>query len=250
MSATMVEGMKSTLANVNSQSHMGQSCNFGCRVLAMIRPDRLQAALERRDMSQSSLARAAGISANMVNKLINGRAKSSSHIYEIATALDVSPAYLSGEVEDFGETGVTRIIAPVDHDLVELPELDLAFGMGATFMDMPVTAQRAQFSRRWLQNFTTTSPDKLYFARGAGDSMMPTILDCDILLIDTSETTMRVADQIWALSYCGLGMIKRLRYTKDAGVRIMSDNPHVREDVAYDGELHLLGRVVAIVRKI
>lgn len=216
----------------------------------MILPDRLQAALDHKGISQSALARAAGISPNAVNKLVNGKSKSSSHIYEIATALDVSPAYLSGEADEFGSTGRERLVPPVDPDLVELAELDLAFGMGATFLDLPVKAEKARFSRRWLRNFTDTAPDGLFFARGLGDSMMPSILDSDVLLIDTTEHTMRMGDQIWAISYNGLGMIKRLRATRDGGVRIMSDNANVREDVAYDGELHLLGRVVAIVRKV
>ena len=216
----------------------------------MILPDRLQAALAHKGISQSALARAAGISPNAVNKLVNGKSKSSSHIYEIASALDVSPAYLSGEADDFGATGVERLAPPVDPDLVELAELDLAFGMGATFLDLPVKAEKARFSRRWLRNFTDTAPDSLFFARGLGDSMMPSILDSDVLLIDTTERTMRMGDQIWAISYNGLGMVKRLRATRDGGVRIMSDNINVREDVAYDGELHLIGRVVAIVRRV
>lgn len=216
----------------------------------MIIAERLQTALDRKGMSQSALARAAGISPNMINKLANGRSKATAHIYEIARALDVSPSYLAGESDEFG-AALTNCPLPVrDPDSVELAEIDLAFGMGATFLDVPIKTQKAQFSRRWLRNFTDSPPDKLFFAHGTGDSMMPTINDRDMLLIDASDLSIRMADQMWAISYCGLGMIKRLRYGKDGGVRIMSDNPSVREDTAYDGELHLIGRVVAIIRRV
>lgn len=217
----------------------------------MILADRLAAALQRKGMSQSALARTAGVSATTINKLARGVSHNSAHIYAIARALDVSPAYLVGETEDYGDAStVPAALPPRDPDSVELVELDLAFGMGATFLDVPVNAKKAQFSRRWLRNFTNAPPDKLFFAHGTGDSMMPTINDRDMLLIDASDLSIRMADQMWAISYCGLGMIKRLRYGKDGGVRIMSDNPSVREDTAYDGELHLIGRVVAIIRRV
>lgn len=78
--------------------------------------------------------------------------------------------------------------------------------------------------------------------------MAPALLDSDLLPIHTSEQTIRLADKNWAVSFYGSGTVKRLRQTRE-GVKIMSDNPAISEEVATDGELHVLGRVVAIVRK-
>ncbi|NVE96087.1 hypothetical protein HUO12_14370, partial [Altererythrobacter sp. JGD-16] len=55
---------------------------------------------------------------------------------------------------------------------------------------------------------------------------------------------------IWAFSFGGVGMIKRLRPRPDGSVAILSDNPSVPEDRAVDDELHLIGRVVARVAKL
>lgn len=140
------------------------------------------------------------------------------------------------------------VSAAPDINLVAVQEIDLKFGMGATELEVPVTSQVRHFSRDWIRQYTQASPDTLYFAQGIGDSMAPTISDNDLLLIDTSEQTLRLTDKIWAVAYSGAGMIKRLRPTRD-GIQILSDNPLVPPDTAYDGELHILGRVVGIFRK-
>ena len=80
--------------------------------------------------------------------------------------------------------------------------------------------------------------------------MMPTISDSDTILVDRSQTHMTMGDQIWAVSFGGVGMIKRLRPRPDGTVTIMSDNPNVSDDRATDGELFLHGRVVAIMRNV
>jgi len=135
-------------------------------------------------------------------------------------------------------------------DLVEVKELDLSYGMGGgSYLDLPVKATSRKFSRTWLRMFTDAPPGRLFFAAGAGDSMMPTILDADIVMIDTTESQVRMADKIWAIAYGEIGMIKRLRPMPDGSVKILSDNPSVRPETAYDGELTIVGRVVAVIRK-
>lgn len=229
----------------------------------MIEPERLNAAMSLRGMSQSALARAAGISASMVNKLVNGGARESAYIYAISKALRCSPEYLSGDSPDIDEPDVSESrqafgAFPVqsandiaaEHGLMPIRQIDLAFGMGATFLDVPVEEETMLFPTTWVRQYTKAPASKLFFAQGVGDSMQPTLAPNDTLIIDCSQERLTMADQIWALSYCGLGMIKRLRPTKDGGIRIMSDNPHIPEEIAYDGELQLIGRVVAVTRKI
>lgn len=137
-----------------------------------------------------------------------------------------------------------------DPDAVDIQQWDVAYGMGGgTYLDLPVTGERHKFSRSWLRQFTHAPPEKIFLAAGTGDSMMPTILDADIVVIDTSQQEVRLADKIWAASYGQTGIIKRLRPMPDGSVKILSDNPNVPPETAYDGELSVVGRVVAIVRK-
>ena len=229
----------------------------------MIEPERLVAAMSLRGMSQSALARAAGISSSMVNKLVNGGARESAHIYAIAKALRCSPEYLSGDSAEIDRADTSDSHVPfgafpvqsidsvaAEHGLMPIRQIDLAFGMGATYLDVPVEEETMLFPTQWVRQYTKAPASKLFFAQGVGDSMQPTLAPNDTLIIDCSIERLTMADQIWALSYCGLGMVKRLRPTKDGGIRIMSDNPHIPEEIAFDGELQLIGRVVAVTRKI
>lgn len=135
-------------------------------------------------------------------------------------------------------------------DLVPVREIDLSFGMGATYLDVPITEEVHHFPRAWLRRYTRSAPDKLFFAQGIGDSMEPTLHDSDLLLIDTDQRQLLSSDRIWVLTYAGCGMIKRLRPVPSGGVEVWSDKKEVSPFTAYDGELEIIGRVVAVQRKL
>jgi len=213
---------------------------------------RLRERMDNAGFSQSALARAIGVSQATIAKLATGNSTGSSHLHRIARVIGTTPEYLTGETNDPTE-GALPLPSPQtlteQLDLVEVQEIDLKFGMGATELEIPVTTTVRHFSRDWLRQYTRADPDKVYFAQGIGDSMVPTINDSDLLIIDSSEQMIRMADKIWAVAFCGQGMVKRLRQTRD-GVLILSDNKEVAPpETAHDGELHILGRVVGIVRK-
>ena len=65
--------------------------------------ERLKLAMEARNMSQASLAEAAGISQPSVWKITSGRTQSSKKLVEIANALQVRPEWLlngSGDMDN------------------------------------------------------------------------------------------------------------------------------------------------------
>lgn len=135
-------------------------------------------------------------------------------------------------------------------DLVPVREIDLTFGMGATYLEVPVTEETHRFPRAWIRRYTRAAPDKLFFAQGLGDSMEPTLYDSDLLLIDSSQRQLNMAEKIWAIAYADCGMIKRLRPVPGGGVEVWSDKKEVSPFTAYDGELEIIGRVVAVQRKL
>ncbi len=229
----------------------------------MIRGDRIHDLLNERSVSQGALARAIGVSPQAISKMVKGGTTDSPHIYKIARFLGTNPEYLTGESERADVPGGNDTRSgfgafplqcaddiAAEHGLMPIRQINLAFGMGATYLDIPVEEETMLFPATWVRQYTKAPASKLFFAQGVGDSMQPTLAPNDTLIIDCSIERLTMADQIWALIYCGLGMIKRLRPTKDGGVRIMSDNPHIPEEIAYDGEIQLVGRVVAVTRKI
>lgn len=128
--------------------------------------------------------------------------------------------------------------------------LELGYGMGGTFIDDADVGQQIElFPAAFIRKFTRSPASFLAWADGIGDSMYPTIGDRDLLLIDRSIDTIGVNDQVWALASGGIGMVKRVRM-KDGQVHLMSDNPHVSDYTAGEDELSVIGRVIAIVRRI
>lgn len=141
--------------------------------------------------------------------------------------------------------------AGLPKSVVLIQELDQAYGLGATFVDsFPVTETGRYFPSDWVRSYTKAPPDQLRFAPGKGNSMSPTIDDGDIMLIDLTEKTPNFADLIWVCTIGPMGMVKRLALRSDGGITLKSDNPNVRDDVAYDGELTVIGRVVAVIKKV
>jgi|TARA_R100000049_G_C1944690_1_gene89522 phage repressor protein C with HTH and peptisase S24 domain len=199
-------------------------------------------------MSQASLAREVGVTPQAISKLVAGGSAGSAKVYLIARALETTPEYLLGESDD-PEGSVPSVSS--DERILEIPVLDMEYGMGATYLENVDPEVRLEpFPLSFIRRFSKARADQLFIAEGLGDSMSPTIGTNDLLLIDRSADTLRVADQIWAFSFGGAGMVKRLRPRPDGSIAILSDNPSVAEDKAVDDELFLIGRVVAIVRKV
>jgi len=226
----------------------------------VFRGDRLAELLKAQGISQSHLARLVGVSQATIWKLLKEPSQGSKHTHRIARELGTSPAYLMGETDDPASSGEVTLVAAVPDNMlsveaaadhVEIDMIDLAFGMGGTFIDTDhINIEKVGFSRKWLRQFTHSAPSQLFTTKGIGDSMQPTISDHDIVVVDRSDRRPEFADKIWAIVFGGVGMIKRLRPMPDGSVLISSDNQLVRDARAVDGELHIIGRVVAIVRKV
>lgn len=220
-------------------------------------------------LSQSELARRSGLSQSKVNRLENGDTRNPGDLFDLVRVLGTTVEYLFGRTDDSGAvefrgspsdfedfavdivSSMKRRGKKISSDTLHIPMIDLAYGMGGTYLDGDDPEIRTEpFPLAFIRRYTKAKADELVFAEGLGDSMSPTIGTNDLLLIDRSENTLRIADQIWAFSFGGVGMIKRLRPRPDGSIAILSDNPNVPEDRAVDDELFLIGRVVAKVSKL
>lgn len=165
----------------------------------------------------------------------------------------VWPTELLADLAEQLQTTVDEILLGPDAgsalDLVSVHEIDMAYGLGGTFSDVPIESEVLHFPRTWIESITRTPPALLTFARGRGDSMQPTIQDGDIVLIDRSIRTIREQDAFWALTIGEVAMIKRLR-VKGERVSILSDNDRVPADEVHHEEVHVVGRVVFIGRRV
>jgi phage repressor protein C with HTH and peptisase S24 domain len=224
--------------------------------LSMHLGERIEERLEAKGWSQPQLARRVGVSQQTIWKLVNGASNTSKHLRQIAKELDTSEEYLLGETDDPEPVFVQGLTiegprGDQAENAVMIPQLEIGYSMGggSVFSDYTQTAM-VPFPREWLRPMIGGTFSDLFVARGEGDSMMPTLLDGDLCIIDTAQKSIRQQDRLWCLSYGDLGMIKRVRLQPDGGALVISDNPAVENFTAYDSEMHTIGRVIWIGRRV
>lgn len=225
-----------------------------------IRTDRLKQAMTDADIDQAKLAEAVGCTQGAISQILLGNTQRSRYMPDIAQELGVSLQWLKGESDqrDPGGPAVPTIEDVARHfNLTLVPEVELGYSMGGgssggEYYSTNYDVQSyVPFPTDWLKTIAKGAAGELFVARGDGDSMMSTILDGDLILIDTSQKMLKAQDKIWAVSYGGLGMVKRLRRQPDGKIIINSDNPAVSPyPPATDDEVHIIGRVCWIGRKI
>jgi phage repressor protein C with HTH and peptisase S24 domain len=215
----------------------------------------LRALCEFTGLQPSRLAAEAGLAATTILRPFNGTSTSrlsAPTLEKLKLKFPTFPGWGELTAASRASSGSPAPQAKRD-DLVDVRQIDLSFGLGAAYMDTEIIEDQAEtmsFPVAWLKMITPSPPELLYWARGMGNSMEPTISDGDVILIDRSQIDVRFGDLYWAISYGQIGMIKRLRPMPDGGVKILSDNPAVTPETAYDGELHVFGRVVAVVKNL
>lgn len=246
---------------------------------------RLRERMEEVGEDQAGLAEAVGATQGAISQILTGLTRNSRLLPKIAHALSVNLDWLVGtsdeKIDMFDEhgdniseddlaairagRGAKRLVKPdqikrreappsvdavaEDLGLVPVREFDLALGMGASFLDSEARYKVQHFPREWLRTFTHTPPEDLFFAHAVGDSMQPTMVSGDIILIDQRQRVVEDADLIWAMTYQGMGMIKRIGPARGGQIEIISDNQSVRSRFVMPDDVHVIGRIVAVVRK-
>lgn len=228
----------------------GQPKNERARVVGWTQhaADRLKAAVKSYG-PVGSVAELVGIKRQSLSEILHGNATPTVGTFErLCAVLKVKPTVIL-EVEE----EELEVIENPDEvsGVVAINEIDLSYGLGATFIDgLPVKETVRYFALQWLRQYTKASPKELFFAPGKGNSMSPTIDDGDVMLIDTSEKTPLYAGLIWACAMGGMGMVKRIRPKPDGSIILGSDNPNVPDDEVADGEVYIVGRVVAVIKRV
>lgn len=205
----------------------------------------IRALVEFAGETPAAVAKRANVAVTTVNRPHKGNAPSRLGRAVIDKLREAFPDF-PGWSDYLGQS-----LAMTDPDLVAISEIDLRYGLGATYVDRPVEAQKRVFSRSWLLHFTRSSPDHLFWTAGDGDSMEPTIRSGEILLIDTAQKIVRMSGGIWAVTMGEMGMIKRLHVPGRNQLQLLSDNGREPPIIPIeDDELQIIGRVVAVVRRL
>ena len=175
----------------------------------------------------------------------------SKHVTLLARTFGISVEWLmdggptpDGDAPQPGELATPEVLTShYGIELVRKVDITYAMGDGSIVEDYPET-EFIPFSLNFLRQISRASTEKLFIASGIGDSMEPTLRRDDLVMIDASQSRVALQDQVWALSYAGAGMIKRVRRLSGGMLQLLSDNPSIPPfDVPQD-EIYIVGKVV------
>lgn len=135
-------------------------------------------------------------------------------------------------------------------ETVAIQRLDLSLSMGAgTNIDDYIEVDTVSFDVGWLRSLTPSHPGMLRLVSGIGDSMFPTLLDTDVMILDTSQRMLNMQDRIYAISLYGAGALKRLRAVGKGRILVISDNPVIEDQEVDADDITIAGRLIGAFRR-
>ena len=217
--------------------------------------DRLRARANQLGLSPAHVAEMAGVNRSFVYDILRGRSTrpGNGKLAEVARVLKVEREWLLhgiGEVE-----GASPFVENADEAFVSIAHASPrpSMGGGAVVEDHVETAGRAyHFRRSWIRHSLKASPSQLRIMHVAGDSMAPTLVDGDTVLVDMTRRAPNPPG-IFVLDD-GMGLVaKRLEHIANSDppkVRVISDNKHYPEYERTADEIHIVGRIRWFAREI
>jgi transcriptional regulator with XRE-family HTH domain len=234
-------------------------------------------AREARGMSRSELIRRTGVSKQQLSRLEGGHIRLRlDHLRPFAPHLGYSAEQMllwgrypgtPGASAHIESSDVLREEAVHDEPLGPPPgqvqELDTRAGLGGGGVPArevrkdgrhadPIKGEGWLFPASYVREQLHTSPSRLLVLDTNGDSMAPTVLSGERVIVDTGHKTP-TPDGLYAVrDMFGSIVVKRLqvmRTTKPTRVKIISDNPtHDVEEVPL-GDLEIVGKVLACLKQ-
>lgn len=173
-------------------------------------------------------------------------------VAEYAAAFGVSRGWLQFGAEENASAPAPAPMISEDSEtgLVQVKVYDLsASAGGGALVEAERPVDEVAFAPRFLRSMTMASPRQLSIISVKGDSMEPTLLDGDQVLVDMSKTNPDF-DGLFVLRYGDALHVKRIgRHRKAGWVTITSDNDAYRQIEAEYHEVAILGRVIWFGRK-
>ncbi len=207
--------------------------------------ERIRARARQMDLPLTRLAQEAQVNRSFVYDILYGRSQNptKTKLERLAGPLKVGVDWLvtgSGFVEgtEPGREG--------DASYVKIRSVKVAPSMGGgRFVEEVEEGEPLQFLARWVRDTLKVQPDDLRIMRVEGDSMEPTLLDRDTVLVDLTKKTPSPPG-IFVL-HDGMGLVaKRVEIvprSEPLRLRIVSDNTrYAAYDVTVD-EANIVGRI-------
>lgn len=192
--------------------------------------------------TQSALATALGVNRSAITQAKNRDAVPQKWLLGISRRFGISPDWL-----EFG-TGSPRLPQYEENDMFFVPRVHAVLSAGGGSLEVEsATIETLPFRQEWL--LRKGNPDRMVLMNVAGDSMEPSIMSGDTVLVDQSHNEARLGE-LYAFGYEDAILVKRL-VKENGDLQLQSDNPAyapiiIRGDES--GMLRVIGKVVWMCR--
>ncbi len=200
--------------------------------------------LRARGMTQRDLAKRLGMTEQMFTNVKKGRRRlSASEVDAIRKVFFDFDAPEEGVAPGSGD----RAPLPSKTGEIAVPiySATASAGDGASLEAYDLIEEHMSFPPGYLREITSTAPRHLAIIRTKGDSMVPTIAEDDLVMVDTTKTDLSF-DGVFVIRDDGASLlVKRIgRGTRRGHVTVYSDNERYRPIERPLSEIECLGKVV------
>lgn len=207
--------------------------------------DRLKSWRESKGMSQADLAERLGTTEQSIGRYERGERPPKANHFRTLAELGCDPTWLVTGTSSNAAPAASSPIAPVK--FVQIPKANVHLSAGHGLM--PPNSEQIQwveFDEEWVRHATGRNPRNLVMAEAEGNSMEPTIVDGDEMLIDVTDKRL-TNGKIYALSVSEVLVVKRIHLSVSGVVRLISDNKDYEpEEISHtaSAEMQVIGQVV------
>lgn len=196
--------------------------------------DEMLAEMKRQGLSMAELSRRANVTYDVVRDLSrrDGSTTSTENAERIRVALGLLPA-----------RAIADETAPSDARLVPVYDIEASAGPGAVVDGETVTHTLA-FPPDYLRSITSTDPRHLAIIAVKGDSMVPTLSEDDIVMVDLSKRNHGY-EGLFVIRIFDVLHVKRLSHSRPGFIMVISDNRDVYPPREYAaGDIEVVGKVL------
>lgn len=197
---------------------------------------RVIAEIERQGISVAEAARRSGVKYDIIRDLI--RREGSSTSVENAAKISAGLGL---------EAALTRVengqAAPNGDRLVPVYDIAASAGDGA-LVDYEGIAYSLAFPPDYIRRVTRADPKNLTIISVKGDSMIPTLYDDDIVMLDMSKTSLGY-EGLFVIRIFDVLHVKRLSHSRPGHVLVISDNRDNYPPREYSADdIEVVGKVI------
>ncbi|MGV1769354.1 XRE family transcriptional regulator [Agrobacterium vitis] len=156
----------------------------------------------------------------------------------------------TGQGDVFLQGGNNEQSLATERDFVLMPQYDVCASAGTGLLPVnQMPTSETAFERKFLRDLGG-APDHCFLMWSTGDSMLPTIPDDALLIVDASQTTVDHG-RIYVFSVGNAVLVKRANWRMDGRLELISDNSAGKYPVeTFDAnrveDLTVVGRVIFV----